>query len=459
MDVNIKKRQLIAKIQSLNDELIDLLEEDVMAPPLTNVCKVDDLSSMKDSMKDLLISLSCDMYWEYDPLINRVKFSKPFREELDWIDFSEVSLTKFLDFVPVEHRKTINTCFHNLMYRYSTVEEFDYQFINKEEGTKDWYHAKCSYIVDENNTVVKLLGINNNITKSKIRNEMIAQEQAKNEMLISFANNFIWEYDCSEDCFTANQQLYDKLGVESRKFSYEEVAKLHHEDTPLNLKELIDCENLSGHGEIQLFCEKENSYLIFDVNYGGLRDSEGHVYRIIGTLDDITEKEMLMATAARDPLTNAYNRRMGNLRLKSIFQRYKEYGEFFTIVFFDIDKFKYVNDNYGHDMGDYVLKAVCETITKEIRSTDMLFRWGGDELLLICSGIMKENIYANIDRIRAIIENTKFEHAGEKLELTVSIGAAYFYKSDIDEKQAVKRADRSLYKAKLAGRNKVCILL
>lgn len=117
------------------------------------------------------------------------------------------------------------------------------------------------------------------------------------------------------------------------------------------------------------------------------------------------------------------------------------------------------HDKFGHDMGDFVLKAVCDTITKEIRNSDMLFRWGGDELLLICSGISKENIYANIDRIRTIIENEKFEYNGEKIHLTVSIGAAYFYKNDIDEKQAVKHAERSLYKAKLAGRNKVCILL
>lgn len=458
MRMEKNKRDLIEQIRMLNAELLDILEDETKAVPMFNVCHSNDPESLETSIKDVLINLSCDMYWEYDPLINRVKFSKPFCEDLGWVDLSEVSLTKFLDFVPLKHRKTINRSFHNLMHKVTNCETFDYQFMHP-DGTRDWYHAKCSYIQNKDGLVIKIIGINNNITKSKIKNELIAQEQAKNEMLISFANNYIWEYDCTENCFTANTSLYDQLGLEHRKYSYEEIASMHESETPLKLLDLIAQENLAGHGRIHLYSSKEKAYLIFDVNYGGLRDSSGQVYRIIGTADDVTEKEMLMATAARDPLTNVYNRRMGNLRLRSSFERYRDHGEFFTIVFFDIDHFKYVNDKYGHDMGDYVLKAVCETITREIRSTDMLFRWGGDELLLICSGIMKENIYATIDRIRTIIEKSKFEYAKETLQLTVSIGAAYFYKNDQDEQQAVKRADRSLYKAKLAGRNKVCILL
>lgn len=458
MTMEKNKKELIAQIRMLNAELLEILEEETQSKAMINVCDCTDPQSLKTSVKDVLINLSCDMYWEYDPLVNRVKFSKPFCQDVGWIDLSEVSLTKFLDFVPLSYRKIINHSFHNLMYKESHCEEFDYQFMHR-DGTRDWYHAKCSYIQNKDGLVIKIIGINNNITKSKLKNELIAQEQAKNEMLISFANNFIWEYDCTEHCFIANTSLYDKLGLEHRKYTYGEIAGIHESDTPLKLHELIEQESLAGHGRIHLYSVKEDAYLIFDVNYGGLRDSSGQVYRIIGTADDVTEKEMLMATAARDPLTNVYNRRMGNLRLRSSFERYKEHGEFFTVVFFDIDHFKYVNDKYGHDMGDYVLKAVCETITKEIRSTDMLFRWGGDELLLICSGIMKENIYATIDRIRTIIENKKFEYAQETLYLTVSIGAAYFYKNDHDEQQAVKRADRSLYKAKLAGRNKVCILL
>lgn len=458
MSKDINRNDLIAQIRMLNEELIDLLKEEEKANPQINVCNEKDIASLQTSVKDVLISLSCDMFWEYDPLSNRVKFSKPFCENIGWLDFSEVSLTKFLDYVPLNCRNTINHAFHNLMQKHTCMEEFDYQFL-RNDGTRDWYHAKCSYIQNEAGTVIKIIGINNDVTRSKLKNELIAQEQAKNEMLISFANNLIWEYDCMEDCFTANNSLYDKLGIEHRKYTYEEIANMHESTTPLRLKDKIAEERISGHGILHMYSPKENAYLIFEVNYGGLRDSEGNVYRVIGTADDITEKEMLMATAARDPLTNVYNRRMGNLRLRSSFQRYNEHGEFFTIIFFDIDHFKYVNDKYGHDMGDYVLKAVCEMITRQIRSTDMLFRWGGDELLLICSGIMKENIYATIDRIRTIIENGKFEYAGEKLQLTVSIGAAYFYKNDQDEQQAVKRADRSLYKAKLAGRNKVCILL
>ncbi len=92
-------------------------------------------------------------------------------------------------------------------------------------------------------------------------------------------------------------------------------------------------------------------------------------------------------------------------------------------------------------MGDYVLRHVCEQIEKEIRSSDMLFRWGGDEFLLICSGISKENIYAkNIQRLRRLIESSDFVFDGNRVQVTLSIGAAYYYKSDHDCQDALKKS-------------------
>lgn len=452
------KIEMIDAIRGFCNQLQDVLEEESASSPLARASRQNEELLLKEAAKEVLIKLSCDIYWEYDSKDNRLMFSQPFQSTEVNSDQMEMDFEDFLKMIPETYQKIITRSFQNLLQGISKIEEFEYQLIHK-DGTRDWYHTRSSVVLNRQGEVVKIIGINNNITTSKAEREKIVQEQAKNEMLISFANNYIWEFDCEERCFTANNSLLDKLGHEHRKYSYDEIAKLHHKDTPLKLDDEIGKLSTSGHTRMQMYSQRDRGYLIFDVNYGGLCDSEGHVYRFIGTLDDITEKELLMATAARDPLTNAYNRRMGDLRLKSSFTKYREQGEFFTIAFFDIDKFKYVNDKYGHDMGDYVLKAVCDTISKEIRSSDMLFRWGGDELLLICSGISKENIYANIDRIRLLIENAKFEFNNEKLHLTVSIGAAYFYKNDVDEQQAVKRADRSLYKAKLAGRNKVCILL
>ncbi|MDX9872109.1 MAG: sensor domain-containing diguanylate cyclase [Clostridia bacterium] len=159
-----------------------------------------------------------------------------------------------------------------------------------------------------------------------------------------------------------------------------------------------------------------------------------------------------------DPLTNAGSRRFGTRILLKAFKEYKNNGAWPAIVMFDIDNFKFINDNYGHDTGDRVLKTVVESIQKIIRSEDVIIRWGGDEFLGIFYGIRKEHAEPFARKLLGAVSSAQLTVNNETINLTISIGLSYFKEEDTDYSDVVQRADQAMYKSKAEGRNKVNVL-
>lgn len=126
-----------------------------------------------------------------------------------------------------------------------------------------------------------------------------------------------------------------------------------------------------------------------------------------------------------------------------------------SILFFDIDHFKKINDTYGHSVGDAVLRKVAETIKSSVREGDTVSRWGGEEMVASLLGANETDAKSKAEEIRKNIENLKFDEAPD-LHVTISTGLSTFSHGDNLEK-LVKNADQALYKAKETGRNKVVV--
>lgn len=158
-----------------------------------------------------------------------------------------------------------------------------------------------------------------------------------------------------------------------------------------------------------------------------------------------------------DPLTGVGNRRFLQKVLQaqlSMVERSKEY--FFAVSMLDIDRFKQVNDEFGHDVGDKVLQKVSFIINRNLRQSDTFGRFGGEEFIIISplTGEVKALDFA--ERIRQIIQNTVFSSV-EALKVTVSIGVTiYKYPESLDT--TLKRSDKALYQAKQNGRNQIVVL-
>lgn len=124
-----------------------------------------------------------------------------------------------------------------------------------------------------------------------------------------------------------------------------------------------------------------------------------------------------------------------------------------SLIFFDIDHFKDVNDTYGHDTGDLVLQKVAQTIQESLRTGDTLARWGGEEMVVSLLGASEADAVTKAEEIRGKIEAIKFPDTPD-LSVTLSCGVASSDK-DITLAELIKRADQAMYKAKESGRNKV----
>lgn len=124
-----------------------------------------------------------------------------------------------------------------------------------------------------------------------------------------------------------------------------------------------------------------------------------------------------------------------------------------SLLFIDVDYFKKINDEHGHDVGDVALKTVAETLSKDVRGGDTVARWGGEEILILLLGANEEDAREKASTLRKDVESVIFkEHPN--LKVTVSIGVAEYQKG-LKIEDLIKNADQALYKAKETGRNKV----
>lgn len=165
-----------------------------------------------------------------------------------------------------------------------------------------------------------------------------------------------------------------------------------------------------------------------------------------------SETEYLSVT---DGLTGLYNRRHFEYNIEREFLRTKRYPRDLSLAILDIDFFKKVNDNYGHQFGDYVLKEVSKLLSQSFRKTDMIYRYGGEELTVILTETSVDNAIIPLERLRQRVEEHKFEYNGVETNLTISVGISTNFGAFEHVKQLVESADKALYKAKQTGRNKV----
>nr|WP_244270888.1 sensor domain-containing diguanylate cyclase [Thioalkalivibrio sp. ALJ1] len=195
-----------------------------------------------------------------------------------------------------------------------------------------------------------------------------------------------------------------------------------------------------------------------------ITDADGQVTRVAGTAVDITELKATQQALERnqaelerqafyDRLTGVANRRYFESLLDREVQRAERYGQVFSLVMFDLDHFKDVNDTYGHAIGDAVLQDVTRVAGERLRSSDVLGRWGGEEFMVLLPGDGAETGARVAEAIRARVAGHAFPRVGE---VTVSLGVAEFYAEE-PRSELLRRLDEAMYRAKREGRNRVAV--
>jgi two-component system cell cycle response regulator len=177
--------------------------------------------------------------------------------------------------------------------------------------------------------------------------------------------------------------------------------------------------------------------------------------RYVDNLRDNVQASMELTVL--DPLTQLHNRRYLELHLATLIQQAAEKSQPLTLMILDIDHFKLVNDTFGHDAGDQVLKGFAGRIKKVIRGIDLLCRLGGEEFVVVMPDTSVESAVKIAERIRQAVERDVFAITSPEIAIpvTVSIGLAERL-HELDPEAVIRRADKALYKSKAGGRNMVC---
>ncbi|HKO09048.1 MAG TPA: sensor domain-containing diguanylate cyclase [Alphaproteobacteria bacterium] len=182
--------------------------------------------------------------------------------------------------------------------------------------------------------------------------------------------------------------------------------------------------------------------------------------------NDVTERnraehqlrEVLRVQALRDPLTSLYNRRYLDEILESEFSRAARIHGSIGIVMADIDHFKHVNDTFGHDCGDEILRVVAQFLRDQLRKSDIVCRYGGEEFTIVMPGAILEEAHRRTASICVAIREVKISCGGRALgPVTMSFGAAAFPQHGDAPDIVLKAADRALLRAKAEGRDRVIV--
>ena len=204
--------------------------------------------------------------------------------------------------------------------------------------------------------------------------------------------------------------------------------------------------------KIQILLERINKTEA-DNRISGILEIDG----IKMNLSTYEEKRKLSELLTHDDLTGISNRRYLDFYLNNMKKEVEKFDSTFGILFFDIDHFKEVNDIYGHEIGDEILKLVSHTLNANIRNEDLIGRWGGEEFIAIIKVDNKFELEVIAEKLRILISDSYFKlDDSRRLSVTISIGGTMFRKME-DIASLISRADTNMYESKETGRNKVTI--
>ncbi|MGL5870392.1 diguanylate cyclase, partial [Clostridium chrysemydis] len=337
--------------------------------------------------------------------------------------------------------------------------------LNDEEEKNDFNIMKYTLEADINIHNKDLEKARNNIEK--------AENLLKNLKKVYIADKDIYLKDVIGEYYEANYKdkeaivLYKEaygMAKQRKNIEYQRLAlnnlsnlykKLDYKDEVISTQEkiinLMDSEKASI-GEDYVYYSstlREKSQMVKEENKRKYRDALYVIFFLIASIIGYKYMNKLVKSNRYDSLTNVYNRGRFNRDYNKLIK--KSHSDF-ALVMLDIDDFKSINDNFGHNIGDAVLINVCNVIKNVIGQKRELYRYGGEEFIIMFNEEGKESVLLVAERIRRNIEAMVLK---ENISVTISIGVAFSNESRTYGVDILKKADQNLYKSKTNGKNRV----
>ena len=272
--------------------------------------------------------------------------------------------------------------------------------------------------------------------------------------VINTTDDLIFYKNCKLQYIGCNKSFENVSGKKESEIIGKDDFELFEKDIAQIFREqdlaILNNDRLSTSDEWLKINDKK---LLFQTKKIPFKYKEKNKKGILGISRDITIlheiQEKLKEQAYYDDLTKIFNRKAYNERIQEKFDMFNRYQIYFCIATYDIDDFKHINDTYGHDMGDKVLIEITNEIRNSIRKTDLLFRIGGEEFMIIFSKTLMQEAYEVVEKTRVDISNMSII---ENEKITISIGITEVKKDDTPD-LIYERADKLMYKSKKNGKN------
>ncbi len=362
------------------------------------------------------------------------------------------------------------------------------------EQSEQWFDGCFVPEWDEGGKAIAVLMSARNITERKRIEQQIIENERMVQRIANASPNVLYIFDLiQQQCTYANRELLHTLGYsleELQTFGMEMISRLTHPDdleqVMAHHDEMLEA-NDEAHLEIEYrICHKQGGWrwlLSRDVVFS--RTPEGLPRQILGTAQDITHRKQieeqidiqmlalneyslqlemqkgqleqaniqLEALAITDGLTGLKNIRAFQERLSTEFVRAKRYGEDFSLILLDVDRFKQYNDSFGHPAGDEVLKQVAQILQATARETDYVARYGGEEFIVYLPHTGAQGAVETAERLRMEIESATWADR----PITVSIGVSHITQRVQTPVMLIEDADKALYSSKSGGRNRTTL--
>ncbi len=333
--------------------------------------------------------------------------------------------------------------------------------LHSDSGVKKWYSVIFDHIIHKGEKL-GIRGVFLDITKDKELEFIREREQKRIKMFLQGMPHPVWFIDRNRRIVAQNKAAQN-MGSKIGDYCWRSVLSMRC--IPKEARDLIDRIGVILPGTKCDFCQADKALerqisVEMEVEVGNNHFNAFWIPveedMFLHYLVDITRyKELerdLRCLSTTDPLTGIYNRRYWVEKCEEEISRAQRYYKPFSVIMLDIDDFKKVNDEYGHNIGDEVLKAVSRVLVNRSRKTDISARWGGEEFVVLLPGTKLDHAVILAEDIRKLIEEMSILGF---LKITASFGVTEYKKGDTPYK-LVDRADKMLYKAKKQGKNCVC---
>lgn len=365
----------------------------------------------------------------------------------------DATIEAFLDRVHPNDKDRVQEAINH-----SLKQKTDYHLIHrivKKDGSERYVLEEGSLKIDAHGNPLRMTGIVQDITEAKAAQEALE----KLSKVVEQIDDTVMITDKRGSITYVNQAFCDHTGY-TREDALSHTPRILRSDQHDNkfYQELWKTILTGNTFRARIINKKKNGDLYYEQKtITPLRDEEDNIIGFVSSGKDVTLEMMMQQEieniAATDKLTGIYNRHKFEELFVLEAERSHRFSLPLSLIFIDIDNFKSINDTYGHDIGDEILKELASVLQENIRKLDILARWGGEEFIVLTPNTNHDNVQIFAEKLRLTIENHRFD---EFKNITISLGISTLKETDTFT-ELFKRADQGLYFAKEHGRNQVGI--